>query len=256
MVTKLKKIKSKTEKLLEITKTFSEECSNLKTKLIEENKNIEFAYNPLDYAWTSHKTYLEKYGDLGATKIIMGMNPGHGMGNTGIPFGCPEKVKNYLEIKDLKIDKPERMHPKRLVTGLECEKPEISGKRIWGLIEEMYGTPDKAFQNIFVLNHFPLWMFNQNGQNITPDKLSISSSKLIFETCNRYLIDIVDVMNAKRIICVGKYANRMARKAIKNFNALNLTIDEIPHPSPANPLANKEKGALWKKIAREVIEKT
>ena len=99
-------------------------------------------------------------------------------------------------------------------------------------------------------------MFNQNGQNITPDKLSISSSRLIFETCNRYLIDIVDVMNAKRIICVGKYANRMARKAIKNFNAQNLTIDEIPHPSPANPLANKEKGALWKKIAREVIEKT
>ena len=46
----------------------------------------------------------------------------------------------------------------------------------------------------------------------------------------------------------------MAQKAVKNSGFENLTIDEIPHPSPANPLANKEKGALWKKIAREVIE--
>ena len=46
----------------------------------------------------------------------------------------------------------------------------------------------------------------------------------------------------------------MAQKAVKNSGVENLTIDEIPHPSPANPLANKEKGALWKKIARDVIQ--
>ena len=44
------------------------------------------------------------------------------------------------------------------------------------------------------------------------------------------------------------------KRQIKNSDVHNLTIEEIPHPSPANPLANKEKGALWKKIAREVIE--
>ena len=247
-------MKSRIEKLVEVTKRFSEECSNQKVRLINENKNIDFAYNPLNYAWESHKNYLKNYGDLGATKIIMGMNPGHGMGNTGIPFGCPEKVKNYLKIRDVKINKPKKIHPKRLVTGLECKKPEISGKRIWGLIEEIYGAPEKAFQNIFVLNHFPLWMFNSSGQNITPDKLSISSSKIIFEKCNRYLIDVVSILKIKRIICVGKYASRMAHKAVKNSDFQDLIIDEIPHPSPANPLANKEKGALWKKIAREVID--
>lgn len=247
-------MKSRTDKLVEITKKFSEECSNQKARLIQENKNVEFAYNPLDYAWISHKTYLKKYGDLGATKIIMGMNPGHGMGNTGIPFGCPEKVKNYLKIRNLKINEPKKIHPKRIVTGLECKKPEISGKRIWGLIEEIYGSPEKAFKNIFVLNHFPLWMFNSSGQNVTPDKLSISSSKLIFEECNKYLMDVVTILKVERVICVGKYASRMAQKAIKNSDVHNLTIEEIPHPSPANPLANKEKGALWKKIAREVIE--
>ena len=39
-------MKSKAEKLIEITKKFGEECSNKKARLIEENKNIEFAYNP------------------------------------------------------------------------------------------------------------------------------------------------------------------------------------------------------------------
>ena len=97
-------------------------------------------------------------------------------------------------------------------------------------------------------------MFNSSGQNVTPDKLSISSSKLIFEECNKYLMDVVTILKVERVICVGKYASRMAEKAIKNSNVPNLTIEEIPHPSPANPLANKEKGALWKKIAREVIE--
>ena len=247
-------MKSKAEKLIEITKKFGEECSNKKARLIEENKNIEFAYNPLDYAWISHKTYLKEYSDLGASKIIMGMNPGHGMGNTGIPFGCPEKVKNYLKIRDLKINEPKKMHPRRVVTGLKCKKPEISGKRIWGLIEEMYGAPEKAFKNVFVLNHFPLWMFNSSGQNVTPDKLSISSSKFILDECNKYLINVAKILKIKRIICVGKYASRMAQKAVKNSGVENLTIDEIPHPSPANPLANKEKGALWKKIARDVIQ--
>ena len=49
----------------------------------------------------------------------------------------------------------------------------------------------------------------------------------------------------------GKYASRMAQKAIKNSDVHNLTIDEIPHPSPANPLANKEKGLY----GRELLEK-
>ena len=97
-------------------------------------------------------------------------------------------------------------------------------------------------------------MFNSSGQNVTPDKLSISSSKLIFEKCNKYLMDVVTMLKVERVICVGKYASRMAQKAVKNSGVENLTIDEIPHPSPANPLANKEKGALWKKIARDVIQ--
>ena len=229
-------------------------CNKLKQNLIKNNKQIEFAYNPLDYAWKPHEYYLRKYGSLGAKTIIMGMNPGHGMGNTGIPFGCPKKVKNYLKIVNLNVKKPRKEHPKREIMGLECKKPEISGKRIWNLIEEIYGPPSVAFKNIFVLNHFPLWMFNASGQNITPDKLNLSESKKIFDICNKHLADVINTLHADTIIGVGKYAHKMAKLAIMETKLPHVKVKEIPHPSPANPIANKNKGKFWKNISKEIIE--
>ena len=41
---------------------------------------------------------------------------------------------------------------------------------------------------------------------------------------------------------------------MKENNIEGITVEEIPHPSPANPLANKDKGAIWKKISRRVIK--
>ena len=60
-------------------------------------------------------------------------------------------------------------------------------------------------------------------------------------------------MTIKKIIVVGKYANKMAHIAIKENNLEGIIIEEIPHPSPANPLANKDKGAVWKKMSKSVI---
>lgn len=246
----------KAETLIEITKKLRETCETYKEEIIKNNPNVDFVYNPLKYAWKPHKYYLEKYGSLGAKKVIMGMNPGHGMGNTGIPFGCPEKVRTYLKITDFEVEKPPKMHPKRKIVGLEYGKPEISGKRVWGLIEEIYGVPTIAFQNLFVLNHFPLWMFNASGQNITPDKLKSSSTSEIFDTCNKYLVDIVQLLGCQSVVGVGKYAQKMAHLALDNANLESVNVEEIPHPSPANPLANKDKGNVWKKISREIIEET
>ena len=241
------------KKIIEITKKLKNDCNKHKREIIQQNSNVDFAYNPLEYAWEPHKCYLEKYSHLGAKTIIMGMNPGHGMGNTGIPFGCPEKVKNYLKITNLKVGKPTITHPKRKISGLKCKKPEVSGKRIWGLIEEIYGPAENAFSEIFIINHFPLWMFNNNGQNITPDKLKVSSTSELFEICNKYIVDMAQLMNVKHIIGVGKYAHKMAMNAVNSHKHKKITISEIPHPSPANPLANREKGAIWKKMAEKII---
>ena len=116
----------KSANLIEITYRLSENCDHCKSKIIRDNDNIEFAYNPLNYAWEPHKKYLENYGSLGAKTIVMGMNPGHGMGNTGIPFGCPEKVSKYLNITGLEVKEPVKVHPKRRINGLELSLIHIS----------------------------------------------------------------------------------------------------------------------------------
>ena len=56
--------------------------------------------------------------------------------------------------------------------------------------------------------------------------------------------------------CRSKYVfsqNATTKKTLKENNLEGITVEEIPHPSPANPLANKDKGAVWKKISKRVI---
>ena len=241
------------EKIIKSSANLRNKATELGKKLTKDCSNIEWAYNPLDYAWDIHKKYIELYGGLGAKTVILGMNPGHGMGNTGIPFGCPEQVNKYLKIKDIKIKKLEKMHPKRIVNGLECDKPEISGRRIWGLVKDIYGQPRNAFSKIYVINHFPLWMFDKKGRNITPDKLPIVASKTMLEQCDSTVLEIINALEANKVIAVGNYAEKRIKKIISKKNIPNLQIKKIPHPSPANPFSNKEKGAIWRKMVTAVM---
>ena len=240
-------------KIIKSANTLRKEVNPVSDELIQECPQIDWAYNPLEYAWKAHEKYIRMYGGLGSKTIILGMNPGHGMGNTGIPFGCPEQVRNYLKIKNIKIMKSGPIHPKRQVYGLECRKPEISGRRIWSTIEEFYGPPEKAFSKIYVMNHFPLWMFDKEGKNITPDKLPLSKSKQIFDLCNIHLLEVIDILEAEKVIAVGNYSDKMVKKALKQKEISNIIIEKIPHPSPANPLANKDKGNVWKKIVNDIL---
>ena len=144
-------------------------CDDLIPILIKEQDKLNVIYNPLYYAWNPHNAYITRFSGNGAKILMMGMNPGHGMGNTGVPFGCPEQVREFLEIKNLLVEQPRMNHPKRTVIGLEQPKYEVSGRRIWGLLKEMFETPEKTSEYIYIVNHCPLWMFNEKGQNITPE---------------------------------------------------------------------------------------
>tara|TARA_Y100000739_G_C20565772_1_gene445275 strand:+ start:268 stop:405 length:138 start_codon:yes stop_codon:yes gene_type:complete len=42
-------------------------------------------------------------------------------------------------------------------------------------------------------------------------------------------------------------------KIISKKQISNLEIKKIPHPSPANPLSNREKGAIWRKMVKAVM---
>ena len=156
-----------TELIRESATKLKERCDEITPILINEQSKISVIYNPLNYAWNPHNAYITRFSGNGAKILMMGMNPGHGMGNTGVPFGCPEQVRDFLQIQNLIVEQPKMNHPKRTVIGLEQPKPEVSGRRIWGLLRELFQTPEKTSEHIYIVNHCPLWMFNEKGQNIT-----------------------------------------------------------------------------------------
>ena len=60
---------------IELAKKLSQSCDSL-TKSILKQTNLAHVTNPLNYAWEYHESYLSQYSDLGATTLMLGMNPG------------------------------------------------------------------------------------------------------------------------------------------------------------------------------------
>ena len=139
---------------------------------------VSHVYNPLVYAWESHRTYLERYGQGRKEVIFLGMNPGPwGMAQTGVPFGEVGLVRDWLGIESA-VAKPEREHPKRPVEGFDCRRSEVSGRRLWGWARERFGTPEQFFSRFFVANYCPLVFLEESGRNRTPDRLPAGARAL------------------------------------------------------------------------------
>ena len=104
------------------------------------------------------------------------------MGQMGIPFAATTIVKDFLKIKNLPVLQPEKIHPKRIIKGLDWHKEEISERAYGVLYLDNHGTADKIFSKIFVVNHCPLMFFKgDNGTNITPDKIPGETIKKIIK---------------------------------------------------------------------------
>lgn len=236
--------------LVDAAKKLHSACSNLKDEL---GPPLSFTYEPLDYAWQVHEQYLRRYGGLGAKTVLLGMNPGPwGMGQTGVPFGDVSKVTDYLRLAG-EVGSPTETHPKRPVHGLDCTRGEVSGTRLWSIIEEIYGDADSAHQRLFVVNHCPLLMFDEEARNLTPDKLRGESAKRLLQVCDEHLREVVTALGAERVVGVGAYAKKRAEIGLGDLADSKVTIDSIPHPSPASPLANRNGGADWRAEVRAVL---
>lgn len=207
-------------------------------------------YNPLDYAWKSHETFLKKYIKSTAEVLFLGMNPGpFGMVQNGIPFGEVIHVKEYLNINVL-IDTPKIEHPGRPILGLKNTRSEISGKRFWSLMQMHYPNPNDLAAKIAVFNYCPLAFLDsgKRAKNITPDKLKKEERNKLFELCDNYISGIIEELSPKWLIGVGQFAKN---KLEKIANKEDYIIDSILHPSPGNPQANKN----WnEKVTQKLIE--
>lgn len=203
---------------------------------------VTHVYKPLEYAWRAHRQYLLRYGDLGASVLLLGMNPGpFGMTQTGVPFGEVEMVRDWLRI-EARIDQPEGQHPKRPITGFDCTRSEVSGRRLWGWASDAFATAEQFFARFFVWNYCPLVFMEETGRNRTPDKLSVGERQALYAICDESLRTVVACLRPTHVIGVGRFAGDRAASAL---GARSMTIGWAPHPSPASPAANRGWAPLF-----------
>jgi single-strand selective monofunctional uracil DNA glycosylase len=197
---------------------------------------VAFVYHPLDYAWSAHFAYLEKFGRAPKRVLFLGMNPGpFGMTQTGVPFGEVAAVRDWLGLA-AKIRKPEREHPQRPIEGFACERSEVSGQRLWGLFAACFGSPAKFFREHFVVNYCPLAFLEKSGRNLTPDKLPLRATAKLYAACDEHLRAVVEILRPEWLIGVGDFALQRAESI---FGGTQLRLGKILHPSPASPAANR-----------------
>lgn len=197
---------------------------------------VTHVYNPLDYAWTAHAEYLRRFASGPKRVVFLGMNPGpFGMTQVGVPFGEVGMVRDWLGI-EAPVGKPRHEHPKRPILGFACHRSEVSGRRLWGLFADRFGSPEKFFTNHLVVNYCPLTFLTETGTNLTPDKLSRPEQKKLFAVCDEHLRQVLTVLEPEWLVGIGGFARNRGATLSDEFH---LKLGQILHPSPANPMANR-----------------
>ncbi len=197
---------------------------------------VAYVYNPLHYAWNLHRQYLQRYGNGRKRVLFLGMNPGPwGMAQTGVPFGQIAAVADWMQLRG-KVGMPSPMHPKRQIAGLACQRSEVSGARLWGLMQEKFTTPEEFFVDHFVINYCPLVFMEKSARNITPDKLARHERELLASICDVALDSMLGYFEPEIIVGVGLYAEKQARRVVAKRP---IRVGRILHPSPASPAANR-----------------
>lgn len=162
------------EELLSLERNLAMELGKITFRL-----PVQYVYSPLEYAFDIHAIYVKKYCSAIKRILFLGMNPGPwGMSQTGVPFGEISMVRDWLKICG-RVGKPVKEQPDRKVTGFQCTRSEISGKRLWGLFKELCGNPEKFFEHAYLHNYCPIALMDSKGRNITPAEIKAISSLLI-----------------------------------------------------------------------------
>lgn len=230
--------------LIAAARQLSSEVSRLRFSL-----PVTHVYNPLDYAWAPHETYLRRFGAATGRVVFLGMNPGpYGMMQTGVPFGEVAAVRDWMGIHE-PVARPASEHPKRTIEGFACTRSEVSGRRLWGWAQARFGSAPAFFERGFVLNYCPLVFLEATGRNFTPDKLPAAEAAALRRACDAHLVRALLALAPAWAIGVGGFALKRLQavtqtppdglSATELGRLATLRIGQILHPSPASPAANR-----------------
>ena len=196
---------------------------------------VAVVLNPHAYARAPHEAYLERYGRTPKEVLLLGMNPGpFGMAQTGVPFGDPVLVREWLGIEG-PVEKPPAEHPRRRIEGFASRRREVSGTRLWSWARARFRTPDAFFARFFVWNLVPLGFLDAGGRNLTPDRLPAADREPLLALADAALERVVEALGPRLVVGMGAFAEARARAALGG----RVRVGRIPHPSPASPAANR-----------------
>ena len=226
--------------LARTTRTLAREAGDLKFR------TPSHVYNPLIYAWAAHREYLQRYGTMRGRVLLLGMNPGPwGMAQTGVPFGDVAMVREWFGIETRLGRVLPEQHPRYPILGMASHRNEGSGSRLWRWAETRLGSPEDFFSRFFVWNYCPL-LFIGDGHNLTPDHLSRGETEALTAVCDRALAAAVRALAPAAVVGIGRYAERRAVEVL----GAEADVRYLPHPSPANPAANRD----WPALAEQVLK--
>ena len=228
-----------------------EEKLGVKLTSLKHDPKVTHVYNPIEYALELHKDFLSKYVTGKRKVLFLGMNPGPwGMAQTGVPFGEVNMVRDWLDIKG-QVQQPAQIHPKRPIEGLNCVRREVSGERFWNLIKDLTKNhKDNFFNECAVYNHCPLAYMATSGKNVTPVEMKATFKNEIFDLCDDALADVINLLDTKIVIGIGRHAVQRAEKVIEKNHLEGIQVHFLNHPSPASASANKMG---WDVIARQQL---
>ncbi|KAH1014450.1 hypothetical protein HUJ05_012313 [Dendroctonus ponderosae] len=197
---------------------------------------VHYVYNPTEYAHIPHELYHKKYCSARKPLLLVGMNPGpNGMCQTGVPFGDPNWVRNWLQIEG-SVSKPATECPKRLVQGFRSARKEPSGDKFWGFWAARCGTAASFFQNAFVHNYCPLAFMESSGRNVTPSDMKFQEERKALESaCDTHYLEVIKLMRPEKIVAIGRYIEKRTLTVLKRAH-LNVKVLCLPHPSPRTAL--------------------
>ena len=201
-----------------------------------------YRYNPLRYACRPHLEYLRRFGLNQRRVLLLGMNPGPwGMAQTGIPFGDPVMVRDWMGI-DAEVDPFPAAHPRVPVRGFDSHRREGSGTRLYSWARARFGLAEAFFRTFFVANYFPLLLLDDSGTNLTPATLSSLERAAISQACDVQLCRTIERIQPETVLGVGRYAASQLERVVAT-QKYRVQLGCILHPSPANPRANRS----WEK---------
>ncbi len=218
-------------------------------RILRFSEPVTHIYLPTDYAAAGYEGYLRKFGGGKKKVLFLGMNPGpYGMAQCGVPFGEVSLVKNWMKL-DPEISRPAHEHPKRLITGMACDRSEVSGRRLWGYFSGKFPQAEDFFVDHMVMNYCPLVWMKESGANVTPDKIATAEIAEVDRACTAHLQRVIEVLDPSYLIGVGAFAEKKLLQVCGDR-----IVGKILHPSPASPAANRGWAGTAEAQLREILD--